>query len=345
MNNYSQEKQNSNRKKRNMKRGIALVFAILFLIMIAGTFIWNAKKDNGSGAAEAVIATETELPAETEAVPGETEELLETEAGVNADTEISTELESSANTGYTISNSPIAEITSISNELYNWGSGGGVDELNRPVGCLMYMEKFSSYPADFIQDTTEKVIYLTFDEGYEYGHTPKILDTLEEKDCPAVFFVTKPFAESEPDLIQRMIDGGFIIGNHSVTHPADGLPSETLDEQTAEVMDMHNYMVETYDYSMCLFRYPAGKFSEQSLALMNNLNYRAVFWSFAYLDYNVDNQPEEEASLQKMVDALHPGAIYLLHGVSQTNADVLGRFIDEARGEGYRFASYADVLD
>ena len=220
----------------------------------------------------------------------------------------------------------------------DWGQGGDKDQWNRPAGCLQYQEKYGKYNAYFIKDDTErKVIYLTIDEGYEYGCSPRILDTLKEKNVHAVFFVTKPFAEQNPDLVQRMIDDGHEVGNHSVTHPAAGLYSQTIEEQTNEVTGLHDYIKNQFGYDMHLFRYPAGKFNEQSLALLNNLNYKTVFWSFAYLDYDVENQPEPAESLQKMIDCLHPGALYLLHAESETNTQVLGDFIDQARTQGYEF--------
>ncbi len=213
----------------------------------------------------------------------------------------------------------------------DWGQGGDKDQWNRPAGCLQYQEKYGKYNAYFIKDEPEKkVIYLTIDEGYEYGCSPRILDTLKEKNVHAVFFVTKPFAEQNPDLVQRMIDEGHEVGNHSVTHPAAGLSSN-------EVTGLHNYIKEQFGYEMHLFRYPAGKFSEQSVALLNNLNYKSVFWSFAYLDYDVENQPDPAESLQKTIDCLHPGAIYLLHAESETNTQILGDFIDQARAQGYEF--------
>lgn len=247
--------------------------------------------------------------------------------------------------GMVLPNTQIDNVSALSGETLDWGQGSNVDEYNRPTGSLSYQEKFKDYSADFIIPTTEKKIYLTFDEGYEYGCTPTILSTLKEKDVKAVFFVTKPYAEQDPDLVRQIIDEGHILGNHSVTHPSAGLPSKSLDEQKEEVMGNHNYIKENFDYDMFLFRFPAGKFSEQSLAILNNCGYRSVFWSFAYLDYDVNNQPNEAESLQKMVDRLHPGAIYLLHAESWTNANVLGSFIDQARAAGYEFGVYTDTLN
>lgn len=247
-------------------------------------------------------------------------------------------------TGMTLSYPTIDNVSGLSGESLNWGQGSNVDEYNRPTGSLSYQEKYKDYPVDFIIPTTDKKIYLTFDEGYEYGCTPSILSTLKEKDVKAVFFVTKPYAEEDPDLVRQIIDEGHILGNHSVTHPSAGIPSLSLDDQKQEVMGNHEYIKQNFNYDMCLFRFPAGKFSEQSLAILNNCGYRGVFWSFAYLDYDVNNQPNEAESLQKLVDKLHPGAIYLLHAESWTNTNILGSFIDKAREAGYEFGIYTDTL-
>ena len=220
--------------------------------------------------------------------------------------------------------------------VVNWGLGKSVDEQNRPVDAVSAQEKYGAYNAVFLGED-EKSIYLTFDEGYEYGCTESILDTLKEKGVSAVFFVTEPYAKAEPELVQRMIDEGHVVGNHSVTHPAAGLPSQSATQQQEEVMGNHQYIEANFGYDMYLFRYPAGKFSEQTLAIVNNCGYKSVLWSFAYMDYDVNNQPDEAESLQKMTDKLHPGAVYLLHAESETNAAVLGDFIDAARSGGYSF--------
>ena len=222
--------------------------------------------------------------------------------------------------------------------VQSWGLGSHTDADNRPNDAVSAQQKYGDYHAIFIGENT-KTIYLTFDEGYEYGYTESILDTLKEKGVHAVFFVTEPYAKAEPALVQRMIDEGHVVGNHSVTHPSAGIPSLTVEQQQEEVMGNHQYIKDTFGYEMNLFRYPAGKFSEQSLAVVNNCGYESVFWSFAYLDYDVDNQPDQAESLQKMKNKMHPGAIYLLHAESATNAAVLGELIDAAQTQGYSFGT------
>ena len=224
----------------------------------------------------------------------------------------------------------------ISNTSRGRGQGTNYDDKNRPKGAVNAQNTYGVYDAIYIAEESP-MIYLTIDEGYENGYTAKILDVLKEKNCPAVFFVTMDYVKQNPDLIRRMITEGHVVGNHSVTHPAAGLPSQSIDVQAEELMALHRYVKETFDYDMYLFRYPAGIHSDQSLALVQQLGYKSVFWSFAYRDWVTDDQPDPEAALQQVTTRLHPGAIYLLHAVSSTNTEIMGDFIDNARAQGYTF--------
>lgn len=245
---------------------------------------------------------------------------------------------SQTGTSHTMNNTQI-DISSLSTKSEGWGPGSDCDDKNRPNSALSYQNKYGKYNANFIVPDSNKV-YLTFDEGYENGCTPAILDTLKAKNVKAVFFVTSQFAKQNPTLVQRIIDEGHMLGNHSVTHPSKGLPSQSVEKQQNEVMELHNYIKENYNYEMHLFRYPAGIFSEQSLAIVNNCNYKSVFWSFAYLDYDTANQPDPAKALEKVKSRLHPGAIYLLHAVSTTNTEILGDFIDYIRAQGYEIGLF-----
>lgn len=240
---------------------------------------------------------------------------------------------------------PYTDPSTLDTTAIPWGMAPDRDELNRPVTALTYQENYSDRYVDFIIPTEEKTIYLTFDEGYENGYTESILDTLAAHNATGIFFVTKPYAEDNPDLVRRMIDEGHIVGNHTVHHPSDGLTEYDIDYQTNEVTETHDYIKENFDYDMFLFRYPTGKFSEQSLAVVSNCGYRSVFWSFAYADWDRENQPDPTEALNKVTDSLHPGAIYLLHAVSSTNASILDDFLTNAENEGYTIGNYADTLE
>lgn len=234
-----------------------------------------------------------------------------------------------------ISSEPQWDYSTLSTESNGYGQGVRFDDLNRPKGALNFNEAYSQYNAEAIQETEENVIMLTFDEGYENGYTAEILDTLAEKGVKAVFFVTYDYVARNHELVQRMIDEGHTVGSHSWHHYS--MPELTASEMTEEIMYLHDYMIENFGIQMTLFRPPKGEYSELSLAVTADLGYKTVLWSFAYADWDTDDQPDPAESLQKLIDRAHPGAIYLLHAVSSTNTEILGEFIDEMLAEGYVF--------
>ena len=230
----------------------------------------------------------------------------------------------------------LLDLSNLSREKTGYGQGVQTDDKNRTTGALDFNSNYSSLNATAINENSEKIT-LTFDQGYENGYTAKILDTLKEKNVKAVFFLLEDYAEKNPELVKRMIDEGHIIGNHSVHHYS--MP--TLDQASCEkeIMDMHKYVKEKFGYDMTLFRPPMGEYSPFSLGVTSNCGYKTMLWSFAYADWDTTNQPDKAAALEKCVNAAHPGAIYLLHSVSQTNAEILGDMIDGIRKNGFEFES------
>lgn len=227
---------------------------------------------------------------------------------------------------------PSISISAYDITPHGYGQGNIVNEKNIPTGAEMFNETYSLYGA-YALTPVKKQIILTFDQGYENGYTSQILDTLKEKNVKAIFFLTGDYAKKETALVQRMIDEGHCIGNHGMTHAK--LPTLNQQEIEEEIMSLHQYILDKYNYEMQYFRPPCGEFSEESLAVTQKLGYQTIFWSFAYVDWNVDNQPDTTTSLEKVVSSAHDGAIYLLHSVSQTNAEILGDAIDQLRNNGF----------
>lgn len=211
-----------------------------------------------------------------------------------------------------------------------WGLGKEKNGNNQPLDAVKAEEKYGTYNAEFLPEDGK--IRLTFDEGYENGYTAEILDILKEKGVKATFFVTYDYCKSSPELVQRMIDEGHIVGNHSYTHPS--LPDCSESEIIEEVMVLHDYVAEKFGYDMTYFRFPKGEFSEKALDTVKSLGYTSVFWSFAYNDWDTGNQPDKAEALQRIKASTHSG-IYLLHAVSETNAAILGEVIDYWKSEGY----------
>ena len=227
---------------------------------------------------------------------------------------------------------PCSSVYALDNTKIGYGQGTAVDQYNRPVDALQFNEKYRDFDAYGISQDTKRII-ITFDQGYENGYTSKILDTLKEKNVQAIFFLTGDYAKKETALVKRMIDEGHVLGNHGMTHAS--LPTLSQKGAEEEIMSLHNFVMNNYGYQMQYFRCPCGEYSEQALETVQKCGYKTVFWSFAYVDWKTDNQPEPSASLQKIVKSAHGGEIILLHSVSSTNAEILGDVIDGLREQGF----------
>lgn len=232
-----------------------------------------------------------------------------------------------------VSASEYSRFESIDNTKVAYGMGVDVDSMNRPLGAIQAQEQYGDMGGLFIGDSTNKQIWLTFDEGYENGRTTGILDTLKEKNVRAVFFVTYDYCKRNPELVKRMIAEGHTVGNHTWSHPS--LPECSPDELYSELSLLHEYVRDEFGYDMYVMRPPKGEFSQRVLACAKELGYTTVLWSFAYPDWDVNNQPDQEQAFQKITGKSHNGAVYLLHAVSETNAAILGRVIDYWRDSGF----------
>lgn len=224
---------------------------------------------------------------------------------------------------------------------YGWGYKKNNDHNRPDIG--KYDEILKKYGAYYADDSGDKVIYLTFDNGYEQGYTADILDILKGNDVPATFFVTGHYVDSEPDLVKRMVDEGHIIGNHSYHHPDFSILSkeamneelETLEEAVANISSQKE---------LKYLRPPRGIFNEQTLKWSNDLGYIHVFWSLAFNDWQTDKQRGWKYAYDKILEQIHPGAIILLHTVSSDNAEALPHVIGALKKQGYSFRSLDDLV-
>ena len=205
-------------------------------------------------------------------------------------------------------------------------------------------DQLKAYDAAYIGDTGEKVLYLTFDAGYENGCTAKILDILKAHQVPAAFFLVGNYIEKNADLVRRMVSEGHTVGNHTMHH----YDMSTLTDKDAfarELRDLEDLYRETTRQELAKFyRPPQGIYSEENLKMARDLGYQTVFWSLAYVDWNNDSQPSREEAFAKLLPRTHNGAVVLLHSTSQTNAEILEELLTKWKEQGYRFGTVEELF-
>ena len=223
----------------------------------------------------------------------------------------------------------------------NWGLSFPV-EGQSPVGNAT-VEDLAQYDTWYLGDTGQKVIYLTFDCGYENGYTESILDTLKKHNAPAAFFVVGNMIETAPDIIRRMAAEGHIVGNHTYHHP----DMSSIADQAAFQKELDSlaalYQETTGEELPRYYRPPQGKYNPENLRQAKALGYRTILWSLAYVDWYVDNQPTAEQAYAKLLPRIHNGAIVLLHSTSRTNAEILDDLLTKWEDMGYTFASLDEL--
>lgn len=235
------------------------------------------------------------------------------------------------------------ETVSVQNQADNWGLGFGA-EGTQPTGNVT-ADELKKYNAWYVGDKSKNVIYLTFDCGYENGNTEPILDALKKHNAKATFFVVGHFLESAPDIVKRMEAEGHAVGNHTYHHPDMSSISDMTSFQK-EMDDVASlYQAVTGKEMIKYYRPPQGKYSTKNLEMAKELGYHTFFWSLAYVDWNVDDQPTKEEAFDKLLTRIHPGAIVLLHSTSKTNGEILDELLTKWEEMGYTFAPLSELIE
>ncbi len=208
------------------------------------------------------------------------------------------------------------------------------------------VEQYGGYYIDkkHSDANAEKVIYLTFDAGYENGNIEKILDVMKEKNVCSAFFILDRLIYKNPELVKRMKNEGHLVCNHTKKHR--DLSSASFAEISDDLGALEKLCAERTGITLDkFFRFPEGKYSISALKHVNDLGYKTIFWSFAYEDWDNSNQPTDTAAMKKILSNTHNGAVVLLHPTSDTNAAILGDLIDKWKSDGYRFGTLHELVE
>jgi peptidoglycan-N-acetylmuramic acid deacetylase len=235
---------------------------------------------------------------------------------------------------------PQSTYAAVSNQPVHWGFKKGVNEQPAEAGAQLD-QLIEKYGAFYKGDPNSKTLYLTFDNGYEQGYTPMILDVLKKEKVPATFFVTGHYLLSAGDIVKRMVKEGHIVGNHSWHHPD---MTAVSDERIREELEKVRVKTEelTGQKKMKYLRPPRGVFSERTMQIAKEEGFTHVFWSLAFVDWNVNQQRGWQYSYDNIMRQVHPGCILLLHTVSEDNANAIEKVIKDLKKKGYKFKSLDD---
>ena len=237
----------------------------------------------------------------------------------------------------------IAQFTGKTVETGAWGLSFQ-QEGQAPSGPAS-IKQLKTLDAVYLGDTSRKVLYLTFDAGYENGCTTEILDVLKKHNVPAAFFLVGNYMEKNPDLVCRMVEEGHIVGNHTMHHPD---MSKLTDKEafSKELTDLEVLFQQVTGKKLPKFyRPPQGIYSEENLRMAQELGYKTVFWSLAYADWNNDAQPTKDQAFQKLLPRVHNGAVILLHSTSKTNAAILDELLTTWEQQGYTFETIDKLFE
>ena len=236
----------------------------------------------------------------------------------------------------------LAQFSGYAIQTGNWGLSFP-QPGKKPQGPAS-AQALAELDAAYVGRGEEQVLYLTFDAGYENGHTARILDVLKKEDVPATFFLVGNYIEKNPDLVRRMVAEGHTVGNHTMHHPDMSKITDpaAFQKELAGLEEL--FVAATGEPLPKYYRPPQGVYSRENLEMAKNLGYKTVFWSLAYADWDNDSQPTREVALEKLLPRTHNGAVILLHSTSQTNADILEELIGLWKEKGYRFAPISELF-
>ena len=224
----------------------------------------------------------------------------------------------------------------------NWGLS--FQQEGQPPTGNATVDYLNNFNAHYTGNTGEKVIYLTFDAGFENGNTAVILDALKKHQVPATFFLVGNYLTTSPELVKRMVAEGHTVGNHTFHHP-DMSKISTRQAFSEELTSLESLYQEITGQPMKHFyRPPQGKYSESNLQMAKDLGYHTFFWSLAYVDWYEDKQPSHEEAFKKLLGRIHPGAIVLLHSTSKTNAEIMDELLTKWKEMGYQFRALDELV-
>jgi peptidoglycan/xylan/chitin deacetylase (PgdA/CDA1 family) len=225
---------------------------------------------------------------------------------------------------------------------------GGPERENRGFPQREIIDLASEYPDVFYRQGSikEAKVALSFDDGPDNNYTVKILDILKKHKVPATFFVIGSRCELYPDVVERMVKEGHLLGNHTWSHP--NIIKLSNKEALKEVTKTDKIIKKYAKYSPILFRSPYGSLDREKVEFFRDKGYKIISWNIDSLDWKGLSAAEVKTNV---LENLQQGSIILQHSAGGPGEDLSGTvealddIIRVLKKDGYKFVTVDQLLD
>lgn len=212
--------------------------------------------------------------------------------------------------------------------------------------CIPPLLQVSSHSKDrelpiYCVETDKPQISISFDAAWGNQDTQTLLDILSDHQVKATFFMTGGWVEAYPDDVKKIYEAGHDLGNHSENHKH--MSQLSKEEQTRELMTVHNRVKELTGYEMTLFRPPYGDYNNQVISNARENGYYPIQWDVDSLDWK---DYGAESIIQKVTEHKHlgNGSIILCHNGAKYTKDALDQLLTVLKEKGYEFVPISQLI-
>jgi len=186
----------------------------------------------------------------------------------------------------------------------------------------------------------KKFVALTFDDGPQPTHTPRLLDMLKKRNVKATFYVIGRSVASHPGIARRIVAEGHEIGNHTWSHP--NLQKLSDAGVRNELNKTRDVIVKACGVRPRTMRPPYGSMSSRQRSWVHaEYGYPAVLWDVDPLDWK---KPGSSVVASRLISGARNGSILLVHDLHGSSVDAMPRTIDTLLRQGYQFVTVSQLI-
>ncbi|AVP53933.1 polysaccharide deacetylase family sporulation protein PdaB [Clostridium tetani] len=188
-------------------------------------------------------------------------------------------------------------------------------------------------------DTKEKKAAITFDVNWGDDNTKAILETLDEYEIKATFFLIGNWIDDYPEQAKEIYKRGHEIGNHSNAHP--DMAKIPIEKIKKDINIADGKIFNLIGGNSKLFRFPSGSYNDNAVKTVEEMGYYCIQWDVDSIDWKEEGEEEEYSRVMKKTK---PGSIILFHSDSKYTPKTLPRIIKDLKEKGYEFVKIGELI-